>query len=133
MQFKVPKFLEREAKIIGPFSYHQVLYLALAGVILVFLYFFVPIWLFLIVLLLMTGLILALTFVKIDGVPLLEVIKNSFSFFASGKIYIWQKKGGVTPKISRKEKRKEEPSKTLKVSSESKLSKLSSKIETGRF
>ena len=134
MQFKVSKFLEREAKIVGPFSYHQVLYLALAGVVLVFLYFFVPVWLFLIAVLLMVGLVLAFVFIKIDGVPLPKVIKHSFGFFSSAKIYIWQKKEKIISKILKKEEEKEgEEEPPLKVSPESKLGKLGSKIEIGRF
>ena len=134
MQFKVSKFLEREAKIVGPFSYHQVLYLALAGVVFLFLYFFVPVWLFLIAVLLMVGLVLAFVFIKIDGVPLPEVIKHSFGFFSSAKIYIWQKKEKIISKILKKEEEKEgEEEPPLKVSPESKLGKLGSKIEIGRF
>ena len=82
----------------------------------------------------MVGLVLAFVFIKIDGVPLPEVIKHSFGFFSSAKIYIWQKKEKIISKILKKEEEKEggeEP--PLKVSPESKLGKLGSKIEIGRF
>jgi len=133
MQFKVPKFLEREAKIVGPLSFSQTIYFAVAGMIIVVLYYLLPFSLFLVLGIIIGGATISLVFVKIENVPLPQVFIQSFGYFLSPRIYIWRKKEPLVPiKLVEKEReKKEEKEEPLRVSPESRLKKLASKIELG--
>ena len=134
MQFKVPKFLEREAHIIGTLTFKQLAYFGIAGIILVVLYFLLPKGLFLIFFFLIGGGAFCLVFLKVEGVPLIQVIPQYFGFLGQARTYIWQKREAITPfKLVQKPKKekKELEEAPLKVAPESKLRKLGSKLETG--
>ena len=131
-QFVVPQFIEREPKIVGPFSWRQFIYIGLAGVICFILYFSLPFHYFLLVaILLMTG-ALAMAFLRIGGRSVPVVLKNSLFFFLSPKIYLWGRKG-IVPKIIKKEKIKPKEIKetsVLKIAEKSQLRKLTTQVET---
>jgi len=133
MQFKVPKFLEREARIVGPLSFSQTIYFAVAGMIIVLLYYLLPFSLFLVLGILIGGVAIGLVFVKIENVPLPQVFIQSFGYFFSPKIYIWRKKEPLVPikLVEKKREKKEEKEAPLRVSPKSHLKKLASKIEIG--
>ena len=134
MQFKVPKFLEREAKIVGPLSFSQTIYFAVAGMIIVVLYYLLPFFLFLVLGIIIGGTAISLVFVKIENVPLPQVFTQSFGYFLSPRIYIWRKKEPLVPIKLVKKKRKEkkgEKEGPLKIFPKSRLKKLASKIEIG--
>ena len=136
MQYTVPQFIEAEAKILGPLTFKQTLYLVGAGVIVFFLYFSlakVNFFAFILVTVFLVGLALAFAFLKIGGYSFSILLKNFFSFFVSSKIYLWGKKISPPKIIQKKEKPKkeeitEEP--TLKIVEKSHLRKLSTYIET---
>lgn len=134
MQFKVPKFLEREPLIIGPLIFKQFLYFGIAALILVYIHFIAPFYVFLICLVVLMGLAFSLAFVKIEGVPLPEVIAQSFGFLFSSKMYLWQRKETLKPIkiVSRKKETKEKKETLLRISPKSSLKELHSKIEGGR-
>lgn len=133
MQFKVPKFLEREARIVGPLSFSQTIYFAVAGMTIVVLYYLLPFSLFLVLGILIGGTAVGLVFVKIENIPLPQVFIQSFGYLFSPKIYIWRKKEPLVPVklIEKKREKKEEKEAPLRVSPESRLKKLASKIELG--
>lgn len=133
MQFKVPKFLEREAHIVGTLTFKQLVYFGIAALILFVLYFLLPKGIFLICFFLIGGGAFCLVFVKIEGVPLINVIPQYFGFLGSARTFVWQKKEVLTPiKLVRKKKEEEKPEEApLKISPESRLRKLSSKLEIG--
>ena len=134
MQFRVPKFLEREAKIVGPLTFSQTVYFAVAAIILVFLYFVLPTLWFAVCFLLLGGVTFSLAFVKIEGIPLPQLFLQSFGYFLSPKIYIWRKKEPLIPIKLVKEKRKEKKEVKegpLKIFPKSRLKNLASKIEIG--
>lgn len=133
MQFKVPKFLEMEARIVGPLSFSQTVYFAVAGMIIVVLYYLLPFALFLVSAIVIGGAALSLVFVKIENVPLPQVFTQSFGYFFSPKIYIWRKKEPLRPVklVEKKREKKEEKEAPLRVSPKSRLKKLASKIEIG--
>jgi Zn-dependent protease with chaperone function len=129
MQFKVPKFLERESPIIGPLIFKQFLYFGIAALILAYIHFVAPFYIFLICLILLVGLATSLAFVKIEGVPLPEVISQSFGFTFSSKMYLWQKKESLKPiKIVPRKKEQKEKEISLRVSPKSSLRQLYSRI-----
>lgn len=136
MQFQIPQFIEREARIVGPLTFKQFLYLAGAGVVVFFLYFTlakVNLLAFILITIVLAGIALAFAFLKIGGYSFSILLKNFFSFFIASKIYLW-KKVAMPPKIiPKKEKPKKEAIEetTLKISEKSQLKKLATQIETG--
>lgn len=136
MEFTVPQFIEREPKIVGPFTFKQFIFIGIAGGVCLFLFFTVPLYIFIIAAIVLLGGAFALAFLKIGKTSLPVFIKNFFAFLFKPKIYLWKKKTSP-PKFLRKEKVEvkekeeeiEEESK-LKVSTGSKLDELFTRLET---
>jgi hypothetical protein len=131
MQFRVPQFLERQPLIIGPLAFKQSLYFGVAILMLVLIHSIAPFPIFLICAVVLIGMAFGLAFIKIEGIPLPEVIIQSFGFVLSPKMYLWQKKENLRPVkfIAKKQEEKEEE--PLRVAPKSILKKLHSKIEGG--
>ena len=134
MDFIVPKFIDREPKIMGPFTFKQFLYLLVPGVICFFLYFTLakknfPLFVFISIVLLGGG--LAFDFLKIKGHPLPIFLKNLFYFSFSSKMFVWRRKF-MPPKIQKIEKfeKKIEKEPVLKVAGRSRLQEISTSVET---
>lgn len=133
MEFIVPQFIERETKIVGPFTFKQSIFLGIAGALTLFLYFVIPsFWIFLLVAFFLIGGALLLTFLKFGGSSMPAVLKNFFVFFSRPKVYLWHKKA-ISPKILKKapppkEEAKEES--ILKVAEKSSLGKLHAILES---
>jgi len=139
MEFTVPQFIEREPKIVGPFSFKQFVFVFLGGGFTLFLYFTLGknhfgLWVFSAVF--FVGGALALAFLKIEKTPLPVYIKNMVLFIFGPKIFLWKKKA-VVPKLFQEnkkiEEKPEEAKKTteeLKISEKSNLKKLFTKITT---
>ena len=135
MPFVVPKFINRETRLIGPLSPIQVGYLGSAGVTCFILYFFISsIPFFIAICIVLVGIASIFAFGKINGRPIILMIKNFFMFSLSSKMYIW-KKSRTSPKIikvKKKDKEQERETSPLNLSQGSRLKSLSSKIETGQ-
>ena len=132
MEFIVPKFIEREAKIVGPFTFKQFIFIGVAGGLCLFLYFVLPMSAFIIIAIILLGGAFALAFLKIEKISLPVFIKNFFIFLSRPKVYLWKKKG-IPPKILKKEEKiikGEEEKSDLRVVRDSKLSELLTRIET---
>jgi len=128
-QFIVPQFTGYQAKVVGPFTFRQFVYLAVAGAIFFFLYFSLPSYISLPIGIIMAGGALALAFLKVGGKPLPDEIKNFLMFFATPRIYLWKK--GPPPKIIKKAPPKAaEEEVTPKIGGKSQLQQLSSQLET---
>jgi hypothetical protein len=138
MEFTVPQFIEREPKLIGPFTFKQFIFVAIAGVACFFLYFFIgktnmPLFVLLAILLFGGALILA--FVRIKGYTLPMLFKNFLTYTITPKIFLWWRKF-VPPKMSkikRFEKAEVEEESKLKIVKESSLQKLSTQVETKKM
>jgi len=131
MQFKIPQFLERQPLIIGPLAFKQSLYFGIAILILVLIHSVAPFLVFLICAIVLISMAFGLAFVKIEGVPLPEVITQSFGFALSPKIYLWEKKESLRPIKFKAQKQKQEKREPLKVTPKSILKELHSKVEGG--
>ena len=135
MEFIVPKFIEREAKIVGPFTFKQFIFIGVAGGLCLLLYFVLPIFAFVIIAVILLGGAFGLAFLKVEKISLPVFIKNFFIFLSRPKVYLWKKKG-IPPKILKKEEKiingeKEiKKESDLKVARDSKLSELLTRIET---
>lgn len=127
MQFRVPQFLERQPLIIGPLAFKQSLYFGVAILILVYIHSVASLPIFLISSVVFLGLAFGLAFVKIEGIPLPEVITQSFGFVFSPKAYLWEKKENLRPVQFRAQKEKEKKQEPLRIIPKSILKKLYSK------
>ena len=95
MRFTIPQFIEHEAKIAGPLTFKQFMYVGGAGATIFVLYFSMAktnFALFLFLALVITLVALAMAFVKIGGRTLLTILANLFRFLIAPKKYIWKHK-----------------------------------------
>jgi len=136
MEFTVPQFIEKEARIVGPFTFKQFIFIGTAGGICLLLFFVVPLVFFVPLAVILLGGAFALAFLKVERTSLPMFIKNFFLFIFKPKIYLWQKKS-APPTILKQEKevikKTEEGAKvesTLKVVRGSKLRELFTYLET---
>ena len=132
MRFTVPQFIEREAKIIGPLTFKQFLYVGAAGLACFIVYFSFSFDIFLMSCFFFGGIASAFAFLSIDGIPLTKFLWNFFKYSLSPKVYLWKKGGlggtGVQETIDVKESKTEEIS--LSVEGKSSLKNIKTKIET---
>lgn len=103
MNFVLPQFIEMEAKIVGPLTLKQFMYIAAGAGLSFFIYFTNPLGAtisFALIIIIMSA-AMALAFVKIDGINLPNVLINALKFAMSSKIYLWKNaaitKGNVIP------------------------------------
>ena len=136
MQFKVPQFIEHEAKIFGPLTFKQFIVVGFAGLISLILFFIFGdnFFLWLVVSGIIVGTSLSLVFVQVEGISLIALIGKSIGFFTNPRVYIWKKKvfgAGFVGKVENKKDdnilKKEKP--PLKTSEGSKIKKLWTEIE----
>ena len=98
--YTVPKFLEVEMKIAGPFTFKQFLFIlgGILGLIAAFLY--LPRSLFFIILIVFIVVLIAFNAVKIEGTRLYEVFLEGLMFLFSPKVIVWGKERSSTAFIS---------------------------------
>ena len=132
MRFTVPQFIEREAKIIGPLTFKQFIYVGSAGLACFIIYFSFSFDIFLMSCFFFGSIASAFAFLKIGGVPLSKFIWNFFKYSLSPKVYVWKKGelGGknIQETINIKEDQAEEIN--LSVGGKSNLKNIKTKIET---
>jgi hypothetical protein len=90
MQYQVPQFIETEDKVVGPFSLRQFAYVGAAALVSGIAYFLLQTWLFVIIFIILVGGALALSFVKINGRPLMKIGLSAFNFYWKPQMYIWK-------------------------------------------
>ena len=134
MRFTVPQFIEREAKIIGPLTFKQFLYVGSAGLGCFIVYFSFSFDIFLISCFLLGGIASAFAFLKIDGIPFPKFLWNFFKYSLSPKVYLW-KKGGlggvdIQKKINIDIKEGQTKKIGLSIGGKSSLKNIKTKIET---
>jgi hypothetical protein len=135
MRFTVPQFIEREAKIVGPLTFKQFIYVASGAAVCFFVYQIAPFYIFLSSCVIFGGAGLALAFLQINGRSLPIVLGNLLKFNTAPKMYIWKKRE-VPIKILKKEpaptisnQKEESP---LKIAEKSQLKRLKTNIEIAK-
>jgi len=136
MRYRVPKFISRESKIVGPLTFKQLGFLG-GGAFIAFILYYLPIpgpifWLITIA---SVGTGAALAFIRPQGRSLLEFSKSIFSFFGESQRMKWEKKNQtrVPFKVTKKKPLKKENSPkgdARAVNPLGKLKKLKSKLDT---
>ncbi len=135
MRYKIPRYIDYEARIFGPASFKQFLFL-LAGMITVgFLWLLTDsLFIFFFLTLIVSGISLTLAFGKINGQPIVTMIGKFIAFKTTGKkTYFWKKKDLAPKPIMRKEEEEEVKPEGRSLPTKQKrgkLDKMSKKIET---
>ncbi len=138
MQYPLPQFIEREARIIGSLHFKQILFLAGTAGAAWLLWSILPSFLAWIIvpLIILAG--ASLAFLKPDGRPLADVLSYAFSYLFSPRRYLWEKEKIQTdfPIITSNSKQgkdtlpsQEDPD-LIELAPRSRLEKLKSRIET---
>ncbi len=135
MRYKVPRHVDYKAKIVGPATFSQLLYVGAAGFVVLMLYFIMgtsPF--FYAIAIIIGGGGAAMAFVPVAGQPLPEYIKKMIIFSTSSREYVWEKKivpmESAIPKRRAKEEDKEEDKKEQKMKKGGRLGNISDHIET---
>lgn len=135
-QFTVPQFIEHKAKIVGPLTFQQFIYVGIAAGFCFILYFTLPLTFFVMASIAIFAVALVLAFGKSGGRPLPLVMKNLLAFTTGPKIYLWKKKTGPPMKLiqMKKPEELEEVGKTPvpAVTGKSHLKDLSSQVEMSK-
>ena len=135
MEFLIPKFIERQPRIIWTITFRQFIFLALVGGGLGLLYLMIASkFLFWLIAILTMGFSFAFVFVRIGGRPFGIVLFHFFHYITRPKLYLWQRKA-APPKLLKKAKvpeaKEEREGPILKIAEKSRLREMARKIETG--
>ena len=130
-QYPVPQFIEQEGRIAFFISFRQFFYLCAGGAICFVLYYTLPFYLFLVlgmVIMAGTG---ALAFLKVNGMPLMNILLSSIGFLTGSKNFTWKKKESQYPfkTVKRVQIRKIDEGPVLKAQT-SMLKKIHTQVET---
>ena len=92
MRFQLPQFIETETKLVGPLTLKQFLWVA-GGAAILFLLFMTagPGFIFFAAGIPVAGIFLALAFLKIEGMPLINYVAYLLSYLLNPKRYIFKK------------------------------------------
>ncbi len=136
MRYKVPRHVDYKAKIVGPATFSQLLYIGAAGIVVLFLYFLMgesPFFVPLAIVLGVGG--ASLAFLQIAGQPLPEYIKKMIIFNLSSREYIWEKKiipmeSAIPKRMKVSEEEKNDDADKDRTKKRGSLGNIASKIET---
>lgn len=95
-QFQVPQFIETEAKIVGPMTLKQFLYVAVAALISFFTFFVLKTFAWIILTAVLGTIAVSLAFIKYNGRPLTTILKSVMNYAWRPKLYLWQQKQQTT-------------------------------------
>lgn len=134
MRFQVPQFIEHEAKVIGPLTFRQFLYVGIPGAIAFFLYFLAPFFVFIIASVFLGAFGFMFAFIKIGGRSLSAILLSFSSFTISPKRYIWRKgKAPIqAPQVQYQEPVDQSAKREIKLVQKSRIKDLATRVETNR-
>jgi len=136
MRFTVPQFIEYEAKIVGPFTFGQFIFIGMAAAICFVLYFMTPLPLFLVATAAIMTIAIVFMLLKVGGRPIPTILGNFLKFNVGPKMYIWKKKEmpvmyvkSETRKELEEKKEETDEGLPLKIAEKSQLKKIRTRIE----
>lgn len=92
MRFQLPQFIETETKLVGPLTLRQFLWVAGGAAVLFLLFMTLQLsLLFFVFALPLAAVFLALAFLKVEGMPLINYIAYLLSYLLNPKRYIFKK------------------------------------------
>lgn len=89
--FQVPQFIEQKAKIIGPLTLRQFMYIAIAGIISFACFYIFKFFLWIMITIPLGIIALAFAFIKINGQELPKLLFSAFIYTWQPKIYVWKR------------------------------------------
>jgi len=134
MQFQVPQFIETEDKVVGPFSIRQFAYVGVACLVSAIFYFMVATWLFVVIAIILIGGSLALSFIHVEGRPLMSILVSAAGFYWKPQTYIWQPEHQAAARAPSHAQEKEaglSPSLIEKIAAGTSLHKSWQNVQTG--
>lgn len=135
LRFQVPQFIEREARVVGPFTFKQFVYLGVPTAAAFFLYFTAPFFVFLFSAIVFLSIGFLFAFVSVGGRSFPTILMNFLHFSVGPKIYIWKK--GMSP-VQTSQAVLAEPMQEgiqkpkVKLVKESKIKTLATHVETNK-
>ncbi|OGY39617.1 MAG: hypothetical protein A2418_01990 [Candidatus Brennerbacteria bacterium RIFOXYC1_FULL_41_11] len=124
MQFELPRYIEEEAKILGPLNVKQFM-LMFAGVITCALFFFFfKTWLAVILSFVLMGSAVFLMFGKIQGREAYTVVFAAVKYVWQPKSFVWKKEGFAIENVYYEKERKVEQKQAAPVVREAKIMSL---------
>ncbi len=90
-RFQLPQFIETETKLVGPFTLRQFLWIAGGAAILFLLFMTIGGLWALIIGIPIAGVFVALAFVRVGDVPLINYVAYAFSYLLNPKRYLYTK------------------------------------------
>jgi hypothetical protein len=136
LRFQVPQFIEREARVVGPFTFKQFVYLGVPTAAAFFLYFIAPFFVFLFSTVVFLSIGFLFAFVSMGGRSFPTILLNFLHFSVGPKTYIWKK--GEAPLSTSQVAYTAEPVQEgiqkpkVKLVKESKIKTLATHVETNR-
>ena len=91
MQFKVPQFIDIEDKVFGNLTFKQFAYLAGGAGLSYISIKLLPVYIWIILVPVFAGLALALTFVKINEKPFINILESFIRYYMNSRLYLWKK------------------------------------------
>ncbi len=137
MRYKVPRHVDYKAKILGPATFSQLMYVGVAGLIILFFYLILgtdsPI--FYPLAFIVGGAGAAFAFVQVAGQPLPDYLQKMVMFQTSSREYIWEKKivpmEMAIPKQKKKDdEKKEDNFNETQTTRKRRVGNISDRIET---
>ena len=98
--FQVPQYIEEESRLIGSFTFNQIIILILGGGLVYLSYALLASWISLIIIIIIGSLTLILAFVQVEGMPSYKLIMPLIRHLWLPRIYIWKKNENVQTKKS---------------------------------
>lgn len=108
MLFKVPQFIDIEDKIFGPFTFKQFIYLTGGAGLCFITWKLLPLLIALLLIPIIAGLALALTFYKVNNRPFVQVMQSYFVYLFQSKLYIWKQGHKEQSKSEKVEEKKDQ-------------------------
>jgi hypothetical protein len=127
MRFEVPQFIDVEAKIVGPLTWKQFVYIAGGSGILVIMYFKLSFLFFVVFGIPIGALSASLAFHKVNNRPLSLFAESVFNYFVKKKLYLW-KRNEIQTIITHSEEYKS-PSANLAFTNQKTISSLAHNLE----
>jgi len=128
MLFNIPQFIDKEDKIVGPFTARQMGWMFGAGATLLVLWVFYDLTAFILLAVPVVAVFGALAFYRPNGQPLIAFIFSSIAFLFRPKMYTWRR---IPEPIRTKEKQKKQAVtfKDERVLNEDKIDELSNLLD----
>ncbi len=128
MLFNIPQFIDKEDKLVGPFTAKQLGWMAGGGTVLLVLWNILDTAAFFIASIFVAGITGALAFYRPHNQPLIAFLLSSLFFVFKPKMYVWRR---MPEKIAppKKAKTKNEPAKEKRVVNEGKIEEISKLLD----